>query len=874
MDRGRTITRVACTDPLDGTVTHVTGIGTPSATATLTVAGQGVHALTCTATASDGQVSSAQAEAKIDTGAPQVSVEATAGGAPYSAGTWSRYDVALDYTCSDDVSGIATCPPDETLGTSRTGVGGYARDVAGNAQSIVFGDVKIDDVPPETSITGAPANSDTSATFTFTGTDQGGTGLAGFWCQLNSDAPAPCDSGTVTYQVGLEGYTFAVWAIDGAGNTDPAPATWKRSAPVVSIAFHPNGSSGWFKVGGAPATGTVTASNPGGTISSLSCTDTAGGLSVTNLSGIGTATATADLSVTGDGVHTLTCTATGGDGVISAAQQAVVRIDTQPPQVTIGALSNGESYTAGTCSRYDVSLHFTCTDSGSGIKDCPMDLTYSAPHTAVRGIAKDKAGNQTNALFGDVKIDKTPPTTQMTVHPPNPNPDDHIAFIFTGDDAVGDCSGVGGFWCRLDGGAAARCDSGTVSYDVDRGSHTFEVWAVDALGNEDATPETWTWTHIDLDLSIDPFLPNGSNGWFMQGGTPATTTLRASYEGGTIASILCTETEGATVVNPSGLGTSAATATLSVTGEGVDLVTCWAKGGDGVYSTAQQALAMIDTVAPSISPPTATTNGLPYTVGAWTKDDVSLAFTCADFAGSGVTGCGPDRVLSQTKLGVGGSAVDAAGNPESITFGDVKIDKIAPDTSITARTVNPSEGHSVSFTYEATEDDESGLAGFWCKLDTLPPWRCDGGAVEFMVGSGAHTFAVSAVDAVGNEDATPATYTWISGHCDALGPVNGPLITVKNATTVKLEWPPASAAAQYETWTAHGAPYFDPTGKTCASPAPYSCAVSSVLSYEAADLGSPAVNHSYLVRAVNGCGEVSANSTRMAEFEFELVPGE
>jgi hypothetical protein len=281
----------------------------------------------------------------------------------------------------------------------------------------------------------------------------------------------------------------------------------------------------------------------------------------------------------------------------------------------------------------------------------------------------------------------------------------------------------------------------------------------------------------------------------------------------------------------------------------------------------------IDTLSPSISPPTATANGLPYTAGTWTKHDVALAFTCGD-SGSGITGCGPDRIVSQTTLGAGGSAVDAAGNPRSTAFGDVKIDKIAPETSLTAQTVNAGDASSASFTFEGTDEGNSGLAGFWCQLDTDSAQHCDGGTVGYTVGLGEHTFAVWAVDVAGNEDATPANYTWISAPCDALGPVNGPLITVKNATTLKLEWHAASAAAQYETWTAHGVPYFDLTGKTCDSPAPYSCAVSSALSYEAADLGSPAVSHSYLVRAVNGCGETSANSTRMAEFEFELVAGE
>lgn len=57
-------------------------------------------------------------------------------------------------------------------------------------------------------------------------------------------------------------------------------------------------------------------------------------------------------------------------------------------------------------------------------------------------------------------------------------------------------------------------------------------------------------------------------------------------------------------------------------------------------------------------------------------------------------------------------------------------------------------------------------------------------------------------------------------------------------------------------------------------PAPYSCVVTSALTFEAANLGSPGVIHSYLTRAANGCGETSAGSSRVGVFEFELVVGE
>lgn len=98
-------------------------------------------------------------------------------------------------------------------------------------------------------------------------------------------------------------------------------------------------------------------------------------------------------------------------------------------------------------------------------------------------------------------------------------------------------------------------------------------------------------------------------------------------------------------------------------------------------------------------------------------------------------------------------------------------------------------------------------------------------------------------------------------------------IAKASATTLNLSWPAATGSTQYEVWTAEGAPYFDVSGKTCANPAPYACSVTNSLSYSAANLGDPAVNHSYVVRGANACGQASAASNRVGAFEFSLVKG-
>ena len=65
-----------------------------------------------------------------------------------------------------------------------------------------------------------------------------------------------------------------------------------------------------------------------------------------------------------------------------------------------------------------------------------------------------------------------------------------IKFTFTGTDN----NVVKGFQCSLDGSAYKDCSSPTTYSHLSRSIHTFKVRAVDAAGNVDASPATFSWT--------------------------------------------------------------------------------------------------------------------------------------------------------------------------------------------------------------------------------------------------------------------------------------------------------------------------------------------------------------------------------------------
>ena len=86
--------------------------------------------------------------------------------------------------------------------------------------------------------------------------------------------------------------------------------------------------------------------------------------------------------------------------------------------------------------------------------------------------------------------DITPPDTTITDGPPSRTKSKLATFAFSG----GDAREVASFECRLDSGVFQNCASPKAYGGLKKGSHTFEVRAVDAAGNADPTPASRTWT--------------------------------------------------------------------------------------------------------------------------------------------------------------------------------------------------------------------------------------------------------------------------------------------------------------------------------------------------------------------------------------------
>ena len=83
------------------------------------------------------------------------------------------------------------------------------------------------------------------------------------------------------------------------------------------------------------------------------------------------------------------------------------------------------------------------------------------------------------------------------------------------------------------------------------------------------------------------------------------------------------------------------------------------------------------------------------------------------------------------------------------------IDATPPNTMIISGPSNPSNDRQPTFTFSSTKPDYA----FRCQLDGAPFTSCTS-PFTASIGNGQHTFAVTAIDAGGNADSTPATYSW------------------------------------------------------------------------------------------------------------------
>ncbi|GAA3707219.1 hypothetical protein GCM10022399_24940 [Terrabacter ginsenosidimutans] len=644
---------------------------------------------------------------------------------------WNNSDVTVTFSCSDAVSGIASCTGPRTLTSegSNQSVTGTATDNAGNTATDPAL-VSIDKTKPVITVDALPKandngwyDSDVTATFTAsdalsgvktqdrahtfsdganqtataTATDTAGNSASVTTAKISVDKTAPTITGKVVGTPNANGwYTGDVtvhWTCDdnlsgvvacpadtvvsgeGADRSASASVTDKagHTASAIVDGIQIDRTAPSTKASGVPG-GWVNAPVTIG----LAASDNLSDIDSTYYAVDGASTPTEGNSVTvgTEGVHTVSYWSVDNAGNKEDAGSFTVKVDLSSPSITTsqspGPNTHGWNNT-------DVAVSFACEDQTelSGLKGCAAPVTVSTEGQAqqVKGTATDNAGNSTDAT-ATVNIDKTAPSITGT-------PDraanaagwykDDVTVTFVGKDARSGIDTVTGPQ-RLGQGANQSVD-GT---------------ATDNAGNTAGT----TVTGINIDktapnLSAAPTTQPNENGWY-------NTSVTQVWAADDVLSGLAGE------VPPN--------AVIATEGEG-KTVSATVSDKAGNTTSATSAPVKIDRTAPL------TTASAP---DGWINNSLVLELNASDGI-SGVASTvytvdgGSEQAGAAVELTTEGThtvsyrSTDQAGNEEPWKVATVKIDTSAPTIAHTLTPRANAAGWNnadVTVTFTCADQDE------------------------------------------------------------------------------------------------------------------------------------------------------------------------
>jgi hypothetical protein len=450
----------------------------------------------------------------------------------------------------------------------------------------------------------------------------------------------------------------------------------------------------------------------------------------------------------------------------------------QAPTVTLVGKPATVSYDSGTNT-------WTATHTVA-VGDVEGAVTFSIAFSDVAG----NAGTTVTATADEsaVMIDLAAPETTLTSQPATISKSASAMFTFSATDAAR-------YEASLDGGAYAAATSPATYIGLTDGSHTFAVRAFDAAGNVDATPASYSWM-VDLTAPTTPTI-----------GSITSTGVSGTAEAGSNVEVFS---------GARSLGTAIADGTghwsLSVSlADGDYSLTATSKDAAGnATSMVVPITRTIDTIVPTLPSVTlVSSNATPSLATA--GDTVTLSFRASEtlqtptvtLAGATATATYESGTSTWTAMHTVAAADAERAVTFSIAFSDVAgnagttvtattdesavmIDLTAPETIITSQPATISKSASATFAFSATD-----AARYEASLDGGAYAAATSPATLTGLADGSHTFAVRAVDAAGNVDATPANYTWT---VDTV--VTPPVVTPPETPTVPTTTPTLTGTAE------------------------------------------------------------------------------
>jgi RHS repeat-associated protein len=466
----------------------------------------------------------------VDTDPPKVSASASPAADSFG---WNNINAVVTFTCSDQTSGIASCPTPVTVSTEGASqiISGTAADRAGNTASASV-TINLDKTAPTiTAISTPPANSfgwnNTGVTVNFTCADalSGIATCTPAASQLNEGANQAA-SGT---------------ALDKAGNSANATVLVnidKTPPAITANAFPAANAAGW--------------NNRDVTVS-FSCSDLLSGMAVCPSAS----------TISTEGANQIASGTAADKAGNNATASATVNVDKTPPSITASATPAAN---AAGWNNSDVTEAFSCTDALSGVVSCPTSQVVSAEgsNQVISGSATDIAGN-TASTSTMISLDKTPPV--LSVSAPSNGDTVSTASLTVAGTASDSLSGIAGVACN---GIAATLQAGSFNcaLTLTAGLNPISVIATDVAGNTASQSLSVT---LSSGPAITGFNPESasvgnvvtiSGTGFAVAGGGAPQVVLASQGGGTIAAPVASFTATSiAIVLPSGAASGSFTVT-------------------------------------------------------------------------------------------------------------------------------------------------------------------------------------------------------------------------------------------------------------------------------------------------------------------------
>ena len=447
----------------------------------------GPHTFTVRATDAAGNSGQTSYTWTVDTVAPVATITQKPANPSNDSSPTFQFTASepASFTCKLDDSLFEACtsPKSYAAGDGPHTFTVKATDAAGNSGQTSYG-WTIDTVAPKAKITSAPNDPSgvKSATFEFSADEP-----ATFRCKLDSQTFAACTS-PKSYSSLPDGlHTFAVRAIDLAGNIgDQTSYDWliETDLPVVTLTSTPSRSSN-----SSAATFFFTSNKQS---TSFECKLDGGAF--------GACASPKAYSGLVDGSHTFAVrgTATGGTG---PATVYTWTIDTTGPTAAITQKPSDPTNSRAASFTFSATEpgSFQCKLDGAAFASCASPQLFSdladGRHTFVVRAADALANVGPEATYAWT-IETRPPVVTVTSGPAGLSKGSTTSLSFSADEPAS-------FRCSLDDRGFDVCSSPASYAGLRDGGHSFVVQATDSAGNVGVASHAWTTDATPPQTKID-----------------------------------------------------------------------------------------------------------------------------------------------------------------------------------------------------------------------------------------------------------------------------------------------------------------------------------------------------------------------------------